>query len=80
MSLDVWNSLERQLGFLNDNDIAVDFFQGFQAQGRLHTSAAVTLACTHYLCSVYVLTPVRALQLDDISTYLSIHLHLFLSL
>jgi len=33
MSLDVWQALEAQLGFLNDHDIAVDFFQGFQAQG-----------------------------------------------
>jgi hypothetical protein len=33
MQLDVWRSLEGHLGFLNDHDIAVDFFQGFNAQG-----------------------------------------------
>ena len=33
MQLDVWESLEQHLGFLNDHDIAVDFFQGFSAQG-----------------------------------------------
>ena len=33
MQQDVWSSLEDHLGFLNDHDIAVDFFQGFSAQG-----------------------------------------------
>jgi len=33
MQLDVWRSMEGHLSFLNDHDIAVDFFQGFNAQG-----------------------------------------------
>ena len=33
MMQDVWTSLEEHLGFLNDHDIAVDFFQGFSSQG-----------------------------------------------
>jgi hypothetical protein len=33
MQLDVWASLEDHLGYLNDHDIVVDFFQGFSSQG-----------------------------------------------
>ena len=33
MSLDVWASLEGHLAILNDYDISVQFFQGFNAQG-----------------------------------------------
>jgi hypothetical protein len=33
MQPDVWASLEEHLGYLNDHDIAVDFFQGFSSQG-----------------------------------------------
>jgi hypothetical protein len=33
MSLDVWATLEAHLGALNDLDISVQFFQGFNAQG-----------------------------------------------
>ena len=33
MSLDVWHSLEGHLRILNAHDIAVQFFQGFNAQG-----------------------------------------------
>ena len=33
MQLDVWESLEQHMGFLNDHDVGVDFFQGFSAQG-----------------------------------------------
>eukprot|EP00947_MAST-08B_sp_MAST-8B-sp1_P004362 g4362.t1 len=33
MQLDVWHCLEDHLGWLNDHDISVDFFQGFSSQG-----------------------------------------------
>ena len=33
MSLDVWKELEGQLAYLNDHNVTVDFFQGFNAQG-----------------------------------------------
>ena len=33
MSLDVWASLEGHLSVLNEHDISVQFFQGFNAQG-----------------------------------------------
>ena len=33
MQPDVWASLEEHLSYLNDHDIAVDFFQGFSSQG-----------------------------------------------
>ena len=33
MRLDVWRSMEGHLGFLNDHDVAADFFQGFDAKG-----------------------------------------------
>lgn len=39
MALDVWQSLEGHIRHLNDHDIAVQFFQGFNAQGNGAASA-----------------------------------------
>eukprot|EP01043_Picozoa_sp_COSAG02_P056359 COSAG02_NODE_6673_length_3424_cov_4.259994_1_plen_564_part_00 len=33
MSLDVWRELEGQLAYLNNHNVTVDFFEGFNAQG-----------------------------------------------